>query len=126
FLSITATMADPDAGQAESTFMANTRTFAANSPDDFFLIGGYKGMVASSDGITINDSQMVAYKSRFWPELAPLLNPAQAPMNGRWLGLVGTHHWGLALQVVNKPSDGRMNPFPRTAMLEALALEVLR
>jgi hypothetical protein len=126
FYSVNASMADPDAGDAEKAFMANHATFSPGSPDDQFLINGYRGMVKASGGVTLNDSQMVPGKSRFWAALAPLLNPAQAPLHAEWLGLLGTHHWGLALQVVSKPTDGALNPYPRVALLEAVAAEVNR
>ncbi len=72
-------------------------------------------------GVSLNDSQVAVYQSLFLPEVIKNLNPQNAGLSMESLGLLETHHWGVALQVVNKMKDGRKNPFPRERVLLALA-----
>ena len=64
-------------------------------------------------------------RARFWPQLTALLEPAGpgAVPEARFLGVLGTHHWGLTLPAVNRSRDGSVNPFPRTALLKAIAAQ---
>ena len=51
-----------------------------------------------------------------------LTHPYRA-LDATLLGVLGVHHWGLTLAEVNPTTDGS-NPFPRTALLKALAAQV--
>jgi hypothetical protein len=98
----------------------NTVGFDYGTLDFGTLLPSYRQM-RDGYGVKVNDSQMAAHKARFWPESAPLLNPRQAPYDAHFLGVLGTHHWGLALRVVNQRADGRTNPFPREDLFLSLA-----
>ena len=97
--------------------------------DDHMLNKNYKDIVRISE-MRLNDSQVATYKARFWPEINLILNPSQPPMKTQFLGVLGTHHWGLALRVVNETAAGKVknpyNPFPRAALLKALASTVAK
>ena len=69
----------------------------------------------------MNDSQVAVYQSLFLPQMISNLNPQNSGLEFKQLGLLETHHWGVALEVVNKMRDGRLNPFPREKVLLALA-----
>ena len=75
-------------------------------------------------GVELNDSQVTVPKGRFWPNLSSQLNPAQQPFEAQFLGVLGSHHWGLALTEGVEPSQGMTNEFPRTVLLEAIAAHV--
>lgn len=122
YYSITGAMANPEASEIDkkafSTPIGYNNTF-----DDISLLQNrldYEGI----SGITLNDSQVSVAQAMILPNAAAKLNPANAGMNDSFLGTVGTHHWGLALRIVNAMKDGRMNPFPREALLKALAAKV--
>ena len=123
YYSLVASMPDPDEDPTAKSLLSNQYTYDSKSPDDLFLLSAQRGLHDSS-GQALNDSQVVIYKSRFWPELAPLLNPHQQPFTSKFLGILGTHHWGLALTVVNKNRNGTTNPFPRAALVKAIAAQV--
>lgn len=115
---ITATMADPK----EAGAMAEGKlSYDSGSVDYRYLLSGYRDYVKAT-GLRLNDSQVSVHKAQFWPELHPLLNPRQRPFKSTHLALLGTHHWALALRVVNENKDGQQNPFPRAALLKSLAI----
>ncbi len=76
-------------------------------------------------GVSQNDSQVIESQVRFWPRLMPLFNPQQPPLNFYHMGVVGTHHWGLAFPVAIKSKGGEVNPFPREMLLETMGAFVL-
>ncbi len=119
YLSIAASMVDPADGQtAKSIYDAHEGY--SDSLDDKSLIGNmrtYKQLT----GVAMNDSQVALHQSLFLPEVISSLNPNNANLNIKLLGVLQTHHWGVSLQVVNKMSDGRLNPFPREKVLLSLA-----
>ena len=75
-------------------------------------------------GVELNDSQVTVPKGRFWPRLSRQLNPAQQPYEAQFLGVLGSHHWGVALTEGVEPAQGKTNEFPRTVLLEAIAAYV--
>jgi hypothetical protein len=87
------------------------------------LLANYRDF-ANINHAKLNDSQMSVQKVRFWPELNMILNPAQEKYPATFLGVLGAHHWALALSVVNANKDGSKNPFPRTQLIESLAAAV--
>lgn len=78
-----------------------------------------------TSGVELNDSQVTVPKARFWPELSRHLNPAQPRFRAHFMGVVGTHHWGVALHGVAQSRHDKRNHFPRTVLLEAMAAFVL-
>jgi len=131
YYSVSATM---DA--ADSRLMShNTLGYNPGSPDDTMLAGNWQQfrdvqLPAPFKGSPTNDSQVTVFKTMFWPQLIAQLNPANRGLIASPLAVFGTHHWGLALPVVNKVSKTRpegvldKNPFPRTAVMKAIALTV--
>jgi hypothetical protein len=114
YLSLATTMSD-DPALAYSRFTTNP-----GSVDDLMLMDSYSNfnkLVA----VRINDSQVAIDKARFWPQTSHSLNSAQQSYDARFLGVLGTHHWGLALPYANAQKDGSINPFPRLALLKALS-----
>jgi hypothetical protein len=84
-------------------------------------LGGYNDYI-SAGGSTLNDGQVGVHQARFWPQLATFLNPQQGAFEAEFLGTFRTHHWGLALRT----GMGGTNPFPRAALLKALAAKIAR
>lgn len=122
YYAITAAMANPEASDADRTAF-NGKVGYNNSYDDLSLLQNRLDYETIS-GVSLNDSQVSVAQAMFLPAAEAQLNPANAGLNSAFLGTVGTHHWGLALQVVNAMKDGRTNPFPREALLKALAAKV--
>lgn len=112
------------AGTMGEGFTDSKMGFNPNTQDDLMLLGNYNDYKKASNGVLLNDSQVAVQRVKFWPELSAMLNPNNAGMNTAFLGIVGTHHWGLALEIVNANKDGSKNPFPRETLLKALATQV--
>ncbi len=72
----------------------------------------------------VNDSQVAAQRVKFWPELTQALNPNITGLQTTFLGTLGAHHWSLAFREVNHNKDGKMDPFPREALMKSLAAAV--
>jgi hypothetical protein len=123
YFAITASMADPDAPD-EQELARNPYAYDGDSPDDQTLRQGFRDFKRAS-GFALNDSQMAVHKAVFWPLVIQGLNPDNAGLRTHWLGVVGSHHWGVALDVVSRQSSGSVNPFPRGALLKALAAATL-
>jgi len=70
-------------------------------------------------------------KTMFWPEVIENLNPDNI-IDSTPLALLGTHHWGLTLPIVNKINKNKIksgqllevNPFPRKALLYSIGLAI--
>jgi hypothetical protein len=123
YYALTAVMPDPDKEPMGDEISKSKRSFDSSSSDYVHLLASARALFQAS-GALCNDSQVTVEKARFWPRLPQLLNPAQPAMRTRFLGVVGTHHWGIALKTVSKMSDGAVNPFPREALLRAYAMQV--
>ena len=122
YYSLAAAMADPTRSGFEKSLFLSPYSYGRGY-DDKILLDGHRDYLKLS-GVTLNDSQTSVAQSMFLPGVIKSLNPQQAPLDIRNLGVVNSHHWGLALRVVNEMKDGRVNPFPRTAILKALAAKV--
>ncbi len=119
YYSIAAAMVDPEqSASAKSIF--DSQSGYNNSLDDKSLLENQRAYTQVT-GVSLNDSQVAVYQSLFLPEVIKNLNPQNAGLSMESLGLLETHHWGVALQVVNKMKDGRKNPFPRERVILALA-----
>ncbi len=123
YYAIVATMADPDTAKMGAANARSVVSYGVDTADYRTLLSGYRDF-AKTTGLALNDSQVAVHKSMFWPELHARINPAQEPMNIKFLGVLGTHHWGLALRVVSEMKDGEINPFPREDLLKAIATKI--
>jgi hypothetical protein len=85
-----------------------------------FLLAVYRHFRAST-GFALNDSQIAVHKARLWPELASLLNPEQDKLSVSFLGIAATNHWNAGQSRVIPMHDGARDPFPRRALLGAVA-----
>lgn len=119
YRSLVASMVDPDNSAAEKSIYDSKEGYS-DSLDDRSLIGNMRSYKQIT-GIALNDSQVAVHQSLFLPNVIATLNPANAGLDIKPMGVLQTHHWGVALQVVNKMSDGRLNPFPREKVLLSLA-----
>jgi hypothetical protein len=126
YYAVGGTLSDGES-EEERRLWDNDTSYNPGSLDHEFLRNGYREFVAAS-GQRLNDSQVAVVRAQFWPALAALLNPVYrtSPLESRFLGVLGVHHWGLALRDVNKSRDGSTNPFPRLALLKALVGQVAR
>jgi hypothetical protein len=122
YYSLSGAMARPDASDLEKDAWSKGVGYNS-SVDDKNLLQNRLDYEDKS-GITLNDSQVSVAQTMILPNAAAKMNPANAGLNDSYLGTVGTHHWGLALRVVTPMADGEMNPFPREALLKALAAKV--
>lgn len=119
YYSLTAVMADPARGGLDLEAFDGGWGYSRRSFDDLFLLQSridYEKLA-----VAVNDSQVSIPQATFLPKYAEALNPANRGMRSVLLGACGTHHWGMALQVVNEMRDGRRNPFPREIFLRSLA-----
>ncbi|MEQ1723843.1 MAG: hypothetical protein ABL930_11750, partial [Pseudobdellovibrio sp.] len=119
YLSLAAAMVDPDKSDAEKSIFESREGYS-DSLDDKSLLEN-KRAYEKLTGVQLNDSQVAVHQSLFLPNVIAHLNPQNAGLNIKTLGLLQTHHWGVSLQVVNKMKDGRLNPYPREKVLIALA-----
>lgn len=119
YVSLAAAMVDPEQSDIEREIY-EAREGYNDTLDDRSLLGN-KRTYQDVTGVALNDSQVAVYQSLFLPTMIAQLNPANAGLNIETLGLLQTHHWGVALQTVNRMRDGRLNPFPREKVLLALA-----
>jgi hypothetical protein len=123
YYAINATMADPEREEMGAEHAGNRIAYHPDSIDYKMLLTNHRDFARAS-GQWLNDSQVAMHKARFWPGLAPRLNPRQPELAQTYLGVLGTHHWGLALATVNEMADRSVDPFPREALLKALAAQV--
>jgi pimeloyl-ACP methyl ester carboxylesterase len=122
YYSLAATMADPEHSPLERQLFDGHSSYSG-SYDDKSLLQNHRDYFRLS-GVNLNDSQVAVAQAMFLPNVIQGLNPRQQPMMIENLGVLSTHHWGLALQVVNEMRDKRVNPFPREAVLKALAAQI--
>jgi hypothetical protein len=135
YYAIPAAMANPDANSTELALFKNPMSYGGEGNyDDASLIlntldyAKITRKSAGGNGVSLNDSQVAVAQAAFLPNAIANLRGANAGIKTKFLGIAGTHHWGMALRVVNKnlvaPGGGK-NGFPREAMLRALATQVL-
>jgi len=124
YYALTAVMANPEAGPFEKSVFSNAFAYGSGSYDDVMLLQNRKDYEKIS-ALKVNDSQVAIPQAVFLPKVIASLNPANRGLKTEYLGVVGTHHWGLALREVNKMTGGQQNGFPREALLKALAGQVM-
>ncbi len=121
YYAVAATMGTSDEETPAGPFLANTVTYNPGSLDYEFLCQGHRDFIAAH-GVRLNDSQVAVGRARFWPRLAALSgSDGGKPLHAEFLGVLGTHHWGLVLEFANESRDDSVNPYPRLALLKALA-----
>jgi len=123
--------------------VSSDQIFLNKSWFDFTGIGhnGDDGLDATFAGSTWNDSQVDWYKTILWPHLIKALaDDPYFPIKSKVLGIVRTHHWGLALpyvilnQTSTDPNTGlltyndqrvkNVNPFPRAELLKSIVMSI--
>jgi pimeloyl-ACP methyl ester carboxylesterase len=120
YYSIAGTMMNPESDNpAEIEISTNNVSYNPLLPDFHSLQNSYLDFYHLT-GVQTNDSQVAIEKARFWPEVHRLLNPAQPPLDARFLGVLGVHHWGMALPIVTEMKSGALDPYPRKDLLKAL------
>lgn len=92
-------------------------------------------------GSTWNDSQVDWYKTILWPHMMKAMTEdAHFPLKFKVLGLLRTHHWGLALPfaflnhtsmdpntglpTMNQERISNVNPFPRIELLKSIVMSI--
>lgn len=137
----------------DSQYYKDTLNYGFNtSADQEFLNGSWAnlsnvGSNESHDGLDltfagskINDSQVDWYKTILWPHVLGALSEGNVKVKTKILGILKTHHWGLALPFafLNKtnldPITGHyrednskvdnVNPFPRADLLKAAVMAI--
>lgn len=126
YYSMPAIMPDPMKSELQKDMW--DRSLGFNDTIDDQMLQNNRREYERLSGVSLNDSQVSVAQASFLPSVLSSLNSAQPALKTQFLGMLGTHHWGLALGVVNKMktrTDGRTdrNPFPREALLEALAVK---
>lgn len=125
YYALTAAMADPGANALEKQLYANPYAYGSGSQDDIMLTQNRRDYVRLSNGLALNDSQMGVIQSSFPAGVIESLNSSNSGLKTKFLGIAGTHHWGIALREVNKMRAGQVNGFPREALLKAISIQVL-
>ena len=125
YYAITAAMANPDASPLEEFMFLNPLSYAGQSFDDVTLLQNRIDYEVLSN-VSLNDSQVSVVQAAFPQKIIASLNAKNAGLKTKFLGIAGTHHWGMALREVNRKIVGQsVNGFPREAMLRALAIQVM-
>lgn len=117
-------MANPDTDAIEARLFKNRYSYGEDGMDRQLMLHDLK-TYKELTGVSLSDAQVSVVQSAFLPNVLSTLNPANTALDIKFLGMVGTHHWGIALKKVNPQlfSDG--NGFPRTALLRALSRQVM-
>ena len=105
--------------------LINSRHYGQDSIDYKNFLRESADLLYFTTGGALNDSQLVQTKMRVYPSLVNKFNLAQPPLTTYDLGVVGTHHWGIALPSVFPRINDQVNPFPRRVLLEAMGAFVL-
>jgi len=92
----------------------------ASSVDFLSLRTNYYDIVQRTR-MELNDGQVPVQRARFWPALNKKLNPRQPDHAAYYMGVLGQDHWGLAFPTAFDLKSKRVNPFPRKALLQAIA-----
>jgi len=112
-------------GRGVSLLAKDPMTTFVDSLDFQSLRGSYYQMVAAAGG-EVNDSQVPLQRIRFWTRLNKRLNPRGPDLPAYYLGTLGQDHWGLAFPVAVEQHNHKANPFPRVALMKAIATFIAR
>lgn len=88
--------------------------FGAQSSDYDVLLRSSYYEVTASENTQINDSQVSHFASRYWEQMY-----SNHRYTHYYLGVLGTHHWGMAFPFMVK--DEHRNRFPRPILLKSIA-----
>ncbi len=88
---------------------------------DFEMLQGQFQIIQKGSGLALNDSQLSMQRTRFWPELSMVLNPKQPKYDATFLGVLGTHHWGITFDYFNASAPQVINNFKRPELILSLA-----
>ncbi len=123
YYTISAAMANPGNNEFEDLIFNKKVGYSLSADDKTLLQNSIDYKTVS--GVALNDSQVAIAQAMILPKFVEKLNPENAGLTSSFLGTCGTHHWGLALRTVTPMKDGRLNPFPREALLKSLAAKVV-
>lgn len=124
YYALGAAMATPKGPDPEPRLFKNKQAYGNGSYDDVGLLQNRLDYERIS-GVALNDSQVSVAQAAFLPAVIGAANPANSGLRTSFLGIAGTHHWGLALREVNKMWLGQKNGYPREALLRALAGQII-
>eukprot|EP01105_Mastigella_eilhardi_P007451 TRINITY_DN18887_c0_g1_i1.p1 TRINITY_DN18887_c0_g1~~TRINITY_DN18887_c0_g1_i1.p1 ORF type:complete len:562 (-),score=132.18 TRINITY_DN18887_c0_g1_i1:46-1530(-) len=88
--------------------------------DTYMMRESFYQMIMMGGG-ALNDAQVSHPRGLFLPAVHQRLNTAQKPYTSHWLGSVQATHWGVAIGAVFPSPDGWRDPFPRAALMKAIA-----
>lgn len=123
YYGLTAIMPNPQDSELSQQMFKSDVAFAQGSFEDQFLMKGRNDYLKASS-LKANDSQVAIPQAMFLPNVIHSINPSLPPLKTQFLGTIGTHHWGAALKIVFDMQGGKTNPFPREALLKAMAEKV--
>ena len=122
--SVAATMADPSTATTTSVLL-DSPAYGIDTVDyQLVLRPAYYGLYKITQA-TLNDSQVLTQREMIFSELITKWNASQPIFPTHFLGIVGTHHWGLAFPNAVPTSGGFFNLFPRRVFAEAIGAFLL-
>lgn len=89
-------------------------------PDQYINRDGYYGLIAMGAG-PLSDGQVPVARELFLPQVHMAMNKAQSAYNMTWVGVFHTTHWEITLDVVFHTPSHWISPFPRGALVKAVA-----
>lgn len=105
---------------------SSDQSFLNKSYNDLKSVGTNDGLGLAYKGTRINDSQVDWHKTVLWPQLAKSFTGKK--FDTKILGVLRTHHWGLALPVAFKDKDilgnSVKNPFPRSELMQTIVMAI--
>jgi hypothetical protein len=114
-LSLSGTMPGPVNNQKLSPIIS-LPYYGYQSPDFIFVQRPSYYVMLENGASNLNDSAVTAHRSRYWPQLDPVQGRSYDQ-----LGILGSHHFGIAFHMAISDCKGTPNFFPRTEMVSALA-----
>jgi len=99
---------------------SETSAFMGTNTVDFTILRETYQYLNHRSGISLNDSQVSLHHTMFWPEIHQSLNSSQNPYKAINLGVLGSHHWGVAFPIAFPGRSGDVNPFPRNLLIKSI------
>lgn len=121
YYSLAGILPNPALGGIDQVAYASQIGFAGNSPEELEALKARIDYETLS-GLGENDGQVSVAESMISPLMIAGLNPANRGAKSLFLGILGTHHWGLVYSSLNPSST--LNPYPRGSLLGALAAKI--
>lgn len=123
YYALTAVMPNANDSELSRAAAESDIAFTKGSFEDAFLLKG-RNDYARASKLVLNDSQVGVVQAMFLPNIMQAMNSSHRGLRTQYLGAIGTHHWGAALKIVFEMRSGATNPFPREALLKAIAAKV--